>query len=69
MGPEFSLQRATWSNGLMVTEPPLSTDGDLAPRPGDAARTPRPEGVVGCLDVVSDRGWYEGEILLDRFNA
>jgi hypothetical protein len=53
----------------MVTEPPMSTDGDLAPRPGDPARTPRPEGVVGCLDVVSDRGWYEGEILLDRFNA
>ena len=69
MGPNFPLQRATWSNGQMVTEPPLSVDGDPAPRPGDALRTPRPEGVIGRPDMVSDRGWYEGEILLDRFNA
>jgi hypothetical protein len=53
----------------MVTEPPLSVDGDPAPRPGEPLRTPRPEGVIGRLDMVSDRGWYEGEILLDRFNA
>ena len=69
MGPEFGLQRAVWLNGEMVTEPPLSTDGDPAPRPGDPLRTPRPEGVVGRLDTVSDRGWAEGELLLNQFNA
>ena len=67
MGPEFSLQRATWLNGEMVTDPPFSTDGDPAPRPGDPARTARPEGVIGRLDMVSDRGWYEGQLILDRF--
>lgn len=67
MGPEFSLQRATWLNGEMVTDPLMSTDGGPAPRPGDALRTPRPEGVIGRPDMVSDRGWYEGQLILDRF--
>ncbi len=67
MGPEFSLQRATWLNGEMVTDPLFSTDGDPAPRPGNPARTARPEGVIGRPDMVSDRGWYEGQLILDRF--
>ena len=67
MGPEFQLQRATWLNGQMVIDPPLSVDGDPAPRPGDPARTARPEGVIGRPDMVSDRGWYEGQLILDRF--
>jgi hypothetical protein len=65
---EFQLQRATWLNGQMVTDPPLSVDGDPAPRPGDPARTARPEGVIGRPDTVSDgRSWYEGQLILDRF--
>ena len=69
MGPEFGLQRAVWLNGQMVTDPLMSTDGDPAPRPGDPLRTPHPGGVVGRLDTVSDRGWAEGELLLNQFNA
>lgn len=69
MGPELRLQRSTWLNGQMVSDPPLSSDGDPAPRPGDAARTPRPEGVVGRPDTVADRSWYAGELLLHQFYA
>lgn len=67
MGPNFPLTRATASGYQMVSDPPFSSDGDLAPRPGDALRTPRPEGVIGRPDMVSDRGYYEGQLILDRF--
>ena len=67
MGPEFPLQRSTWINGEMVTDPPLSTDGALAPRPGDPARTPRPPCCIGRPDCVSDRHWAEGELILLNF--
>lgn len=69
MGPEFPLTRSTAVNGQMVTDPLMSTDGDPAPRPGDALRTPHPGGVVGRADMVADRGWAEGELLLNQFNA
>lgn len=69
MGPEFPLNRATWLNGQMVADPAMSVDGDPAPRPGDALRTPHPGGVVGRADMVAEYGWAEGELLLDQFNA
>ena len=69
MGPEFSLQRATWLNGQMVTEPPLSVDGDPAPLPGDPLRGITPAGVVGRPDTIAEVGWAEGQRILERFNA
>jgi hypothetical protein len=67
MGPSFPLSRATWLNGLMVADPAMSVDGELAPRPGDPLRTPRPEGVIGRPDSVAEFSWATGEEILRRF--
>jgi hypothetical protein len=66
MGPEFPLQRATWRQGLMVTDPPFSEGGEgLAPAPGLQGHEDRPPGTVGEPTFVSDRPWAEGERILN----
>lgn len=65
MGPEFPLQRATWSAGQMITDPPFSEAGDaLAPAPSLTGRADRGECPVGAATCVSDRPWADGERIL-----
>lgn len=65
MGPEFPMQRATYSAGRMNADPPFSEGGDgLAPAPGLDGRIDRQPCPLGAATCVSDRAWAEGQRIL-----